>query len=349
MPRKKSPPLQSTSSTPLALSQLHIRLDFLEKSHKSLLKQIKRKRTELNNFVEQMRTFAIDIFHQASPHFQKMAELDQDIHALFEEILTTRKFGKQTIKNIEAVYLKLQLTGIISHKPGRQQFNTELDEPFNNSEPESDFSEEAAENRHQHWQAQQSVESPSVARTEDKRKIRETFLRLAEIFHPDKVKDSETQKYHTEIMKSINKAYQEGDLARLIEIEQTQQAGEIIDYNSEDDLTRKCRTLEQQNQILLTQYENLKRELRLAKNTPEGTMVSDSRKAAKKGIDSTALMLETIESQINVVAHIRDFVKNFKEQKITIKEFLAGPPTLHSFEEEIMEDILEQMLSELMK
>ncbi len=323
MPRKKSLPLQSTKVTPLALSQLHIRLEFLETEHKSLLKQIKRKRTELNNFVEQMRTFATEIFHQASPHVQKMAELDRDIHALFDEIFTTRKFGKQTIKNIEAVYLELQLTGIISPNANRKQFNTELNELFNNSESESDFSEEAAEGSHQYWQAQQSVESPSVARTEDKRKIRETFLRLAEIFHPDKARDSETQIYHTEIMKSINKAYQEGDLARLLEIERIQQVGEVIDLNNEDDLTRKCRTIEQQNQILLTQYENLKWELRLAKNTPEGAMVSDSRKAAKKGIDSMSLMLKTIESQINVISQIRDFVKDFREQKITIKEFLG--------------------------
>ncbi|QHG14934.1 J domain-containing protein [Nostoc sp. ATCC 53789] len=349
MARKKSSPLQSTEVTPLALSQLHIRLEFLEAEHKSLLKQIKRKRTELNNFVEQMRTFATEIFHQASPHVQKMAELDRDIHALFDEIFTTRKFGKQTIKNIEAVYLELQLTGIISPNANRKQFNTELNELFNNSESESDFSEEAAEDSHQYWQAQQSVESPSVARTEDKRKIRETFLRLAEIFHPDKTRDSETQIYHTEIMKSINKAYQEGDLARLLEIERIQQVGEVIDLNNEDDLTRKCRTIEQQNQILVTQYENLKLELRLVKNTPEGTMVSDSRKAAKKGIDSMSLMLKTIESQINVISQIRDFVKDFREQKITIKEFLGGPPTPHSLDEEIMEDILEQMLSELMR
>ncbi|MEH1962115.1 MAG: J domain-containing protein [Nostoc sp.] len=350
MPRKTPPLSHSTVTTPLALSQLHIRLQFLEKSHQSLLKQIKRKRTELNNFVEQMRIFTTEIFHKASPSFQKMAELDQDIHTLFEEIFTTRKFGKQTFKNIEAVYLQLQLTGIISQKTNGKQFSTELDELFDNPEPESDFCRETAKGRYQHWQTQESVEeSHGEARTEDKRKIRETFLRLAEIFHPDKVKDSETQTYNTEIMKSINQAYQEADLARLLEIERLHQVGEIIDLNSEDDLTRKCGTIEQQNQILLTQYENLKRELRLAKNTHVGTMVSDSRKAAKKGIDVMALMVETIDNQINVVSQIRDFVKDFREQKITIKEFLGGPPTLRSLDDEIMSDILEQMLSELMR
>ncbi|MEH2457841.1 J domain-containing protein [Nostoc sp.] len=345
MPRTNSSPSHSTRVTPLALSELHLRLEFLEKEHKSLLKKIKRKRTELKNFVEQMRTLATEIFHQASPSFQKMAELDDNIHTLFDEIFTTRKFGKQTLKNIEAVYLNLQMTGIIS----RKQFNTELEELFKSSATEEGFSEETAEDRHQHWQTQESVESPSVARTEESRKIRQTFLKLAEIFHPDKVKDSETQRYYTEIMKEINKAYQEGDLARLLEIERIQEVGEIIDNNNEDDLTRKCRTLEQQNQILINQYENFKRELRLAKNTPEGAMVSDSRQAAKKGIDSMAIMVETIESQLDVVYQIRDFVKDFKEQKITIKEFLAGPVSLYSLDEEIMEDILEQMLSELIR
>ncbi|MEH1816439.1 MAG: hypothetical protein V7K26_23340 [Nostoc sp.] len=41
--------------------------------------------------------------------------------------------------------------------------------------------------------------------------------------------------------------------------------------------------------------------------------------------------------------------KDFREQKITIKEFLAGPTPLHSLDEETIEDILEQMLSELMR
>ncbi|NDJ25906.1 molecular chaperone DnaJ [Nostoc sp. B(2019)] len=349
MPRKTTVPSQSIKATPLALSQLHIRLEFLEKEHQSLLKQIKRKRTELKNFVEQMRCFGTEFLNKATPRFQKMAELDQEIHTLFDEIFTTRKFGKQTKKNIEAVYRNLQVTGVISVNANSKRLDTELDELFDNEDTQSDFSKETTSGHDQHWQAQQFVEPPSVARTDEQRKIRQTFLKLAEIFHPDKARDSETQKYHTEIMKSINTAYQEGDLARLLEIERIQQAGEIIDNNSEDDLTRRCRTLEQYNQILLAQYEKLKQELRLTKNTPEGTMVCDSRKASKKGIDAIAHMVETVESQINVICEIRDFVKDFREEKITIKEFLGGPVTLHSLDESVMEHILEQILAELMR
>lgn len=95
---RKTKTVSSTTVTPLALSDLHLQLQGLEKEHESLLKQIKRKRTELNNFVEKMRSLATEVFHKVSPNMKTMAELDEEIHALFAEILTTRKMGKQTQK-----------------------------------------------------------------------------------------------------------------------------------------------------------------------------------------------------------------------------------------------------------
>ena len=341
---RKTKTTSSTTVTPLALSDLHLQLQGLEKEHESLLKQIKKKRTELNNFVEKMRSLATEVFHKVSPNMQTMAELDAEIHALFTEILTTRKMGKQTQKNIQSLYRSLQMGGIISYKPIEEDDDDddeELDELF-----ENDDSQENHQRRRQFWEAEGDSESPTVPRTDESRKVRQTFLRLAEIFHPDKVKDNETQMTHTEIMKEINKAYQEGDLARLLEIERKYEVGETIDNNSEDDLSRKCKNIEQQNQILKNQYEKLKQELRLAKNTPEGTMVADYKKAAKQGIDCIELMLETIQSQTKIVAEIRDFVKDFKDKKIPIKEFLAGPQSLRSMQEDMMEELMEKIMGE---
>jgi hypothetical protein len=340
----KTKTTSSTTVTPLALSDLHLQLDGLEKEHQSLLKQIKKKRTELNNFVEKMRSLATEVFHKVSPNMKTMAELDAEIHALFTEILTTRKLGKQTKKSIQSLYRSLQMGGIISYKPideDEEDDDEELDELFEEHEDQENH-----QRRRQFWEAQQDSESTHGGRTDDSKKVRQTFLRLAEIFHPDKVKDNETQMSHTEIMKEINKAYQEGDLARLLEIERQHELGEIIDNNSEDDLTRRCKNIEQQNQILKNQYEKLKQELKLAKNTPEGTMVADYKKAAKQGIDAVELMLETVQSQTKIVAEIRDFVKDFKDKKITIKEFLAGPKSLRSMQQDMMEELMEKMMEE---
>ncbi len=345
MPKRNPSPSPANPTTTLALSSLHIRLEALEKEHQWLLKQIKRKRTELNNFVEQMRSVATDIFHRGTPSFKQMAELDQEIHALFDEILTTRKFGKQTQQKIEEIYHSLQLAGIISPKANNEETDSELDELFETNEQENDFSGSHQEQR-DYEEGQQGREISSANRTDESRKVRQTFLRLAEIFHPDKVTDSETQMRHTEIMKEINKAYQEGDLARLLEIEQQHEVGESIDSNSENDLTKRCTRIEQENEFLKNQYENLKRELRLVKNTPEGEMLSDCRKATKEGIDPIGQMLEQVESEIKIIADIRNFVNDFKEQKITIKEFISGPPILRQMNQRMVEDLLEQMFDD---
>ena len=332
---RKTKTTSSTTVTPLALSDLHLQLDGLEKEHQSLLKQIKKKRTELNNFVEKMRSLATEVFHKVSPNMKTMAELDEEIHGLFAEILTAKKLGKQTQKNIESLYRSLQMGGIISYKA------IDEDELFEEHEDQENH-----QRRRQFWEAQQDSESTHGGRADDSKKVRQTFLRLAEIFHPDKVKDNETQMFHTEIMKEINKAYQEGDLARLLEIERQHELGEIVDNNSEDDLTRRCKNIEQQNQILKNQYEKLKQELRLVKDTPEGAMVANYKKAAKQGIDAVELMLETIQSQTKIVAEIRDFVKDFKDKKITIKEFISGPESLRSMQQDMMEELMEKMMEE---
>ncbi len=338
----------TTSSSSLALSSLHLRIETEEKEHQWLLKQIKRKQTELNNFVEQMRSLAREIFEKGNSTFNKVAALDEEIHALFEEIFRTRKFGKQTKKDIEGIYRNLQMAGVIT--PTEHPIDEEeLDELFGEQKQEENFFCDGQQGyHHDDSEVEELAESSeNKGRSESARQVRQTFLRLAEIFHPDKVTDSETQVHHTELMKEINKAYQEGDLARLLEIERQHQGGEKINNNSEDDLTRKFNRLEQENEFLKTQYENLKRELRLVKRTPEGAMVSDYRKAVKVGIDPIAQMLAQVEGEVQVISSIRDFVKDFRDKKMTIKEFLQGPEALHHMGREAVEDLLEEMFADL--
>jgi hypothetical protein len=349
MPKKSTSSSQSPTTKSLALSSIHIRLETLGKEHQWLLKQIKRKRTELQNFVEQMRSVAADIFQRCHPQFQKLVDIDREIHTLFDEILTRRKLGKQSKKDIEAIYYQLQIARIISPKPQNfsEDEDTELDELFETKDPEDDFSGTHTEENHQYQQTPEDLDFSASKKSDAARKIRQTFLSLAEIFHPDKVKDSETQMRHTEIMKEINKAYQEGDLARLLEIEQQHQIGTNIDISSEDDLTRQCTRITQQNEILKNQYETLKEELRSVKRTPEGAMVSDCRKAAREGIDAIGSMAEQVEAEIQTIAAIRDFVKEFREQKITIKEFLCGPVNLRHMHQDTEDDMFEEMFVEL--
>ena len=340
----------ATTANSLALSSFHIRLEALEKEHQWLLKQIKKKRTEQKNFLEQMRSVATEIHSRCTPCFQKMASLDEEIHSIFDEILTKRKLGKQTRKNIEQVYRSLQVAGIISVKFNPSEGHT-LEDFFEMEEEENNFSDSKNEESYTYEGSEQQYQQAqpdfsSATRNSESKKIRQTFLRLAEIFHPDKVTDSDIQIHHTEIMKEINKAYQDGDLARLLEIERLHQVEESFSINSEDDLTRQCNKLEQHNEFLKNQYENLKGELRLAKNTNEGQMVSGYRKAVKEGIDPINQTVEQIESEIEVISSICNFIKDFRDKKITIKDFLAGPPVLQQRNQDIIDELFEEMFGE---
>ena len=340
MTRRASTAKRTATTTTLAPSAVHIRLDGLESEHERLLKQIKKKRHEVTKFVEQMRSYATEIYQKTTPKVQKITVLNQEIHTLFKEILTNKKLGKPAKRKITEIYRSLQSAGIISY-----EFKDDEEDII-----EDDF-EESEEDRppheyHQH-QSQTGFESPSATRSDESKKIRSYFLRLAEIFHPDRASDSETQAKHTEIMKEINIAYQEGDLARLLEIEQLHQVGETIESNSDSDLTRKCDRLEKQIEFLKNQYEGLKRELREYKKSREGSIVTDCRKAQKQGVDPINEITEQIDYQIKIISEIRDYVKDFETSKMSIKEFLRGPEVLRSLKEEMMEDLLEQMFQDM--
>jgi hypothetical protein len=330
-PKQKATSKPSTETVSLALSALHNHLTELEQEHQWFLEQIKRKRKELENFVIQMRSLAIEIFHRINPHLQKRVKLDQEIHQLFQEILKSQKLSKPNRKKIEESYQVMQVIGLIQPQFLEEDPDPELDEMFEETETKE----------------QQTVESDEEVtlpqKTDESRKIRQTFLRLAENFHPDKVTDGETQMRHTEIMKEVNRAYQENDLARLLEIEQKHLEGESIESNHEGALQRRCQILEQQNQILKRQYETLKKELQLVKNTPEGAMVSDYRQAVREKIDPIAQMIEEVEQELEMIAQMRDFVKDFREHKINIKEFLRELPSLNHLKQEIMEQFVEEM------
>ncbi|MBD2578641.1 molecular chaperone DnaJ [Oscillatoria sp. FACHB-1406] len=348
MPRKThatTPRPTAKTQSSLALPEVPLRLAALEEEHKKLLGLIKRKRTELTNFVEQMRTLATAVFHQGLAGLQRIAELDREIHELFDKILTERKLDKQTRKNIEIIYGNLQTLGIITHKRReRPQDEDFLDELFEQSQTEErEFKAPGSERDRQQRTFEDFQPSPAP-HSKESRKIRQTFLRLAEIFHPDLVTDPETQRHHTEIMKEINTAYKQGDLARLLELEKKHKVGEKIDLNNEDSVTRRCQSLEQQNELLKQQYEQLKEELRQVRRTPEGVMVADYRRAKKEGIDAIAEMMAEVDRKREVISEVRDFVLDFYKKKLTIQRFMKGPDVLRRVARDIMEEMLDHFI-----
>ena len=325
----------------LAISDLRIRLDFLERDNEKLLKQIEKKRTELNNLLDRIREIGAEVAQRNAPVLQQLLELDRQIHAIFTDIFMGKKLGKQSRKNIEKIYYTLQLSGLISPSTSH---NPTSDEPAY-LEDEDGWDAEKFFGRRQQSPFNSEEESPSIGRDELK-KIRQIFLRLADVFHPDKVRNDADREYHTEVMKEVNQAYQSGDLAKLLAIEKQHQMGELIDRNSEDDLTRRCIQIEQENEFLNGQFASLKQELRLIKSTPQGSMVTEYRKMTKSGIDPIGEMVTETESQIKIIAEVHQFVSDFRDRKMTIKDFMKGPSVFQQMQQVSPEELLMELFGQ---
>lgn len=299
--KKTSSTSRQTGS--LALSDLHLRREHLEQEKQWLVKQIARKQKELFNFVEQLRQIATEIFQTSRPNVEKIAQLSQEIHQFFADIFSQRELGKQTRQKISSLYESLQESGIIFSSDKEDE--DELDELFEEEENEEDS-------------------EPIFEKKEDIRHIRKTFLRLAEVFHPDKVTDEETKIRHTEIMKELNRAYRQQDFAKLLELEKEHLEGKDIQAEREDEPSGYCRLLERETQLLRQQYESLLREINLVRRTPEGAMVRDYRRAKREKIDPIAIAVKELERQEEMLREIHQFVKKFRDKKMTSEDFLKG-------------------------
>ncbi len=310
----------NNASNALALGQLHAQVAKLQSDRHWLLKQIRRKRTELDNFMAQMRTIVTEMMGRGSGFMEQVQTLDEEIHQLFDEILTKRKLGKQSRGKIEDLYLSLQFQDVISDRPlpGEEEEDEEEDEEF------AAFFEEM---KKQAQEAQGHHASPAPAESApNQRDMRQTFLRLAAIYHPDRASDEDTQAQNTEIMKEINRAYKDGDFARLLELEQQTLNETVETLENSDDLEKVCAKLKRENQKLRDQYEGIKQELRHLRNdTHEGEMVKTYRQAQKVGLDMFAQMEQEAQMEVENMTKIRDFVQDFRDQKMTIKDFLRGP------------------------
>ena len=107
--------------------------------------------------------------------------------------------------------------------------------------------------------------------------------------------------------KEVNRAYQEGDIARLFEIERQHHLQENIDLHNttQSEIERLCLQLQRDNELLATQYENLKQEGSIARNSPEGAMVKEYRAAQKQGLDAVVEMVSELKSQLQSLENIR--------------------------------------------
>jgi hypothetical protein len=327
------------TETGLGVSDLRLRLVGLEETNEKLLKHISRKRKEIDKFTSTIQEIQQKMMADVSPIMMKMQETDGDIHRIFQKIFATRKMGKQTVRMVKEVYMWLQVSNTITFNPDSllDEEEQEAFNPFTNGDTDDDEPEDFrgfGKRQPEEGHARQNDRAET-------RQLRQTFLRLATVFHPDKVDEDQREEF-AEIMKEVNLAYQRGDLARLLAIEKQHELGVSIDRSNADDLTLRCQELEHENQLLQEQKIALNDELRQMKGSTAGLGLGDYNQLKKMGIQPIDTIVQQAQDELADVINLRDFVQSFLDKKITVAEFRRGPQRDEDeyFEEEDFDDFL---------
>lgn len=299
------------------------RLTQLLALHESVLKRLGQKQRELSRFNEEAEGVRLHLVEFLLPIEEEGRRLDEEIHKVFETLLAKKKY-QRVRAGIEALYRELQILGTIS-----ERFDSES-EPELMGAPQPNEANPYSDDRiFEDDEPARQQESATRHRggSDDRKDMRALFLKLAEALHPDKVQDDEEKARRTELMKDLNRAYQDGDVAKILEIEAALSiSGGTDTALKEDDIERRCRVLENQYCLLQKQYRELLDELLEVRRSMLGEAVIEARRNRRaRAADPYRTIIEPMEQSIAFLQGVHDHVASFAAGEISVDEFLDGP------------------------
>jgi hypothetical protein len=316
--------VSSPATGQLELRESSSRLVALLRERQKLLANVTRKKGKLEKLfatLQAQRAQMAQLSSAAQPLLAQGQEIDREVHALFATILARPNLKRKDRRLIQDVYEMLQLEGILTPAPSPDDDIFEFDHA--SGQKSSDFpSGEFPPS------PDPTGESPSARRSAGSTAtaMRDLFRRLATAIHPDKVQDADSQEKRTEAMKEVTRAYQDGDLARLIELEKVWLAGASPDPgNDEDETERRCSSLEQTNRELKRQLKELDAQMRELKRSAPAEFATALGLGGRSGDAQLSGLMSTLENEVEALRKTREFVQSFVDGKITCAQFVAGP------------------------
>jgi hypothetical protein len=178
--------------------------------------------------------------------------------------------------------------------------------------------------------ADASAARREAAQAELKQSLRDIYRKLASALHPDREPDDERRARKTEMMQSLNAAYEKQDLLHLLELQiQLQQ----IDQNALNDLGDE--RLKHYNKLLKEQATDLERELLMTEDhfrasygihSPQRLTPEGARQFLHLEIVRMKNDIDGVSSDLAVLSDIKAFKRWLKEMKRSIKEAAAHDP-----------------------
>lgn len=327
------------SGTALAVHKTaaQLRLESLQQEHERLLREIKKKRATREVVEREARDAASELSAKLTPLRTAYATMLRELRTIFEALLgADSHLNKRDKARVRRLYGRI-LPDLAQASDAERDERDERD-------ADDFFGHDAGGERGARddgdGEAGYSATKPSE---KDAGLLRSLFRKLAVALHPDKVQDAKERETLTAVMKEVTRAYEDRDVARLVEIERTWLAQAPVPER-ELDVARRVTELLSANKELRRQLRALTAELKELKQSMPSSSAPRQRGKAGARRSEVDELIEQAEREVDELRQLRDFAQRFADGHMSITEFLLGPELLSDDD-----DPFEQMLAEVLE
>lgn len=337
--------LEEQTALALHKSPAQLRLDALEKERERLLRDIAKKKVARDVTEHAARDAASVLESKVRPVREAFFGTLTALREIFTALLGSEsRLNRRDKAKVRRLYGQILPDLAAQDEAEARDGSTGADEHDPYAEPP--FGETERGPRASDTDAGYSATKPSEKNASS---LRALFRKLAVALHPDKVQDAKEREKLTSVMKEVTRAYESGDVARLVEIEREWLAA-VPEHDHEDEIARRIAQLLQANKELRRQLRGLTAELKDLKQSVPG-MTPARRRGSKTAFNPTAQVqhaIEEMERELAQLQVLRDFAQSFLDGEIDLAEFLLGPP-MSTEHDDPFEQLLAEMLEELIE
>lgn len=296
----------------LALHAAAARVEALLKERERLLREVSRRK----RLIEQARASAQRDGNEAArklgPLFLRQQTLVRELTALFDALQSEPRPARAR-NIIGKLRASLQERGVLEPLS-----HTETD-PATETETETETDSDTTARYRRPPRSSTASSPPDLPSAPqpapERRPLREIFRTLARALHPDQARTDVERSRRTQVMKEITRAYAQGDLARLLELESEWQVtrAPVPDASEGNDSLARCQELQRTNRELLKQVRQLTGELKDAKD--------DARRASPRSLTRTA---RSAAHELEQLEALCELVREFKRGNRSLAELALG-------------------------
>ena len=247
------------------------------------------------------------------PLVREIEALEEEVHALFGELLLLGRLPKAARGQVRALYGALQARGVLGERGAAQAAQ----------DREAAAEERRAQREPPHADTHPAPSAREPRDTPFEDSLRVVFRRLALAMHPDTAEEGPERARRTEAMKEITRAHGQRDLARLLELSRLWLATGVATPDAAgNDAEARCQAQERTNASLRKQLRLAERTLRKEKSSPLALAILDAGQSG--GGRALAEIVVEVTQERDRVRDVRDLVRGYRDGKVSLAALSRG-------------------------